>query len=142
MKKIILISACKTKTDEKGLAKDLYKGQFTEKAYRYATKIKHDAIYFLSPKYGLVKPTDKIEKVDFTFKDLNAQKRKDWYKKVLNQLQEKSVDLENDHFLFLAYKRYWEGLKAVITNYEAPIEHLGLGEQLGWITDKLNKAEE
>lgn len=141
MRKIILISACKTKSDEKGFAKDLYKGQFTEKAYRYATKIENDAIFFLSPKFGLVEPNAEIQNANFTFDDLTSQEKKNWYRNVLNELRKKKYDLGKDHFVFLAYKRYWKGLVPAIKNYETPIEHLRIGKQLGWITEKLNEVE-
>lgn len=52
MKKIIFVSACKTKTYKSGLAREMYVGQFSEKAYRYATKIdvEKDELVFLTPK--------------------------------------------------------------------------------------------
>ena len=52
MKKIIFVSACKTKKYKSGLAREMYVGQFSEKAYRYATKIdvEKDELVFLTPK--------------------------------------------------------------------------------------------
>lgn len=59
MKKIIFVSACKTKKYKSGLAREMYVGQFSEKAYRYATKIdvEKDELVFLTPKGYWTLPT-------------------------------------------------------------------------------------
>ena len=148
MKTIILISACKTKSDEKGAAKNLYKGQFTEKAYRYATKIEHDKIFFLSTGFHLVEPEQEVTKINKKFSDMKNIEKRDWAKVVLKQLTERGIDIENDELIFLTPKDYWKwiienlrksGKKTM--NFKTPLKGLSQGKQIGWITNKLREVE-
>ena len=148
MKKIILISACKTKTDEKGLAKDMYAGQFSAKAYRYATKIEHDKIFFLSTGVHLVEPEQEVEKIDLKFSDMKIAEKREWAKIVLEQFIEKEVDAEKDELIFLTPKDYWNWIVKELQkagkntgNFKTPLLGLTQGKQIGWITDKVRKVE-
>ncbi len=148
MKKIIFVNACKTKTEERGLAKEMYVGQFSEKAYRYATKISPDKIYFLSTAFHVVEPDQEVGKVNKQFKDMSATEKKEWARITLNQIREKGIDIEKDELIFLTPKGYWEGIVAILNRegkslgkLKTPLIGLAQGEQIGWITDRLKELE-
>ena len=148
MKKIILISACKTKSDEKGLAKDLYKGQFSDKAYRYATKIEHDAILFLSTAFHVVAPNQEVSRVDVKFSNMKPAEKRDWAEIVLKQFVENEIDAENDELIFLTPRDYWQWIVEKLhrtgrqtKNFKTPLIGLTQGKQIGWITRKLKEIE-
>ena len=149
MKKIIFINACKTKTNKNGLAKEMYVGQFSEKAYRYATMIEHDKIFFLSTVFHVVDPDQAVSKVNKEFRDMSVFEKREWAKITLNQIIEKGIDIEKDELIFLTSKGYWEGMVSILhkegkstKNFRTPLFGLAQGEQIGWITDKLKGLNE
>lgn len=148
MKKIIFVNACKTKTDRAGLAKEMYVGQFSEKAYRYATKIEHDKIFFLSTVSHVVEPEQEVSRVNRRFKDMTATEKREWAKVTFEQIQKKGIDVEKDELVFLTPKDYWEGIVLILQkegksteNFKTPLIGLTLGKQIGWITDRLKEVE-
>ena len=148
MKKIILISACKTKNNEKGLAKDMYVGQFSAKAYRYAKKIEHDKIFFLSTKFHLVEPEQEVSKINKRFSDMRISERREWAKIALKQFAEKGVDAEKDQLIFLTPQDYWKWIVENLQkngknteNFKTPLLGLTQGKQIAWITEKLREVE-
>ena len=147
MRKIVFISACKTKIAEKGRAKDMYVGDFSKKAYKYATKIQHDAIFFLSPEFCVVEPDQEVFKVDKQFKDMTASEKRDWAKGSISQLIEKGIDVDKDELLFLTPKNYWKWIKEELqkngkstVNFKTPLDGLSQGWQKNWITKRLNEV--
>lgn len=148
MKKIIFVNACKTKTDRAGLAKEMYVGQFSEKAYRYATKIEHDKIFFLSTVFHVVEPDQEVSKVNKRFKNMSAIEKREWAKVTVSQIREKGIDVEKDELIFLTPKDYWEGIVSILQkkgktteNFKTPLIGLTQGKQIGWITDRLKEVE-
>lgn len=62
---------------------------------------------------------------------------KEWAAHTLVQL-EKEVDLEKDEFIFLAGENYRKFLIPYITNYTVPMQGLGIGKQLQWLTRQIH----
>ncbi len=132
MRKIILISCVKTKRQCRAKARDLYISSLFKLNYRYAQSLNPDAIYVLSAKYNLVDIEKEIDPYELTLKTMSAQKVKAWAVVTLRQLKVVS-DFENDKFVFLAGEKYRKYLLPFISNYEIPLEGLGIGKQMAWL---------
>lgn len=92
-------------------ARDLYQGQIFRKSYIYALKfLKFDKIYILSAKYGLLRPSNKVSTYDETLKNFSAEKKKEWSKRVLEQMKSEGLNLESDELTFLTGKAYYKYL--------------------------------
>jgi cytoplasmic iron level regulating protein YaaA (DUF328/UPF0246 family) len=105
------------------------------KAYAYCIK-QYDRVAILSAKYGLLLPDDEIEPYDITLNKMSVRKRKDWSKKVFEQMQQRLNLSDCEYVFFHAGKNYREylmpeledlGIKCVV-----PLENLRIGEQLRW----------
>ena len=149
MKKVIFVSACKTKNKEKGPAREMYTGQFAEKAYKYAVHIEHDNIFFQSTEFCLVEPEQEVRKINKKFTDMPVDEKREWAEKTINQLKTKGIDLENDELLFLTPKNYWCWIAEKqhragksTQNFKTPLVGLRQGEQIGWITERLRETGE
>lgn len=139
MKKIILISCVSKKLDKKAKAKDLYVSSLFKKNLKYAETLKPDLIFILSAKYGLLSLDKEISPYDLTLNSMTQDEIKIWANEVLIQLK-KLTDLNVDKFIFLAGNNYRKYLVPHIKNYSVPMEGLGIGEQLSWLTKNVNKA--
>ena len=138
MGKIILISCASKKLPYKSKANDLYTSPLFRYNLKYADSLNPDKIFILSAKYGLLHPDTEIEPYDETLNNKGKEKLKEWAEKVILDLKEES-DLEKDEFIFLAGNKYRRFLIPYIKNYKVPMENLGIGEQLKYLKDNLNK---
>ena len=129
MKRIVLISCVKTKLDRPAKAKDLYISDLFTKNLAYARKLKPDALYILSAKYGLLNLDDHIAPYEMTLNAMSVSERKLWATGVLTKLS-KLASLANDEFIFLAGLHYREYLTPLIKHYKVPFEGLSFGNQL------------
>ena len=138
MKNIVLISCVRKKLDRKSTAEKMYTSSLFKKILTYAKSLKPSEIYILSAKHGLLKLTDEIEPYDKTLNKMFVDERKEWSKRVVNQL--KSVaDLKNDEFTFLAGDKYRKYLLTEIDRVKIPMQGLKIGEQLQWLTKQNSK---
>lgn len=134
MRKIVLISCVSKKLPYKAKARHLYISSLFTKSLAYAQKLKPDAIFILSAKYGLVDLDQEIESYDLTLNNMTADQIKMWAAHVLAQLSEKA-DLRQDHFIFLAGQKYRKYLLPKLQSYEIPLEGLPIGKQLQFLTN-------
>ncbi|MDY9924378.1 DUF6884 domain-containing protein [Methanobacterium sp.] len=134
MSKIVLIACSKAKFHQKAKAQDMYEGILFKKSLKYAKSINADFIFILSAKYGLLRLDEEIEPYDKTLNKMPINEKKLWADSVLNQLKRVS-NLDNDKFLFFAGDNYRKFLIPHIVNYEIPMERLGIGKQLKWLTE-------
>uniref|UniRef100_A0A831ZY59 DUF6884 domain-containing protein n=1 Tax=Desulfacinum infernum TaxID=35837 RepID=A0A831ZY59_9BACT len=132
MATIVLISCVSKKMSHRARAKDLYVSPLFRAALQYAQRLSPDKIFILSAKYGLVQLNDEIDPYDVTLKDMPVGERKNWASKVLQAL-DRYCDLERDHFVILAGKRYREYLLPYLKSYEMPLEGLSIGRQLQYL---------
>ncbi|MEQ8579305.1 MAG: hypothetical protein RIC57_00385 [Balneola sp.] len=138
MKNIVLISCVRKKLDRKSKAEKIYTSSLFKKNLTYAKSLKPNEIYILSAKHGLLKLTDEIEPYDKTLNKMLVIERKEWSKRVVDQL--KSVaDLKNDEFTFLAGDKYRKYLLTEIDRVKIPMQGLKIGEQLQWLTKQNSK---
>ena len=140
MNKIILISCVSKKLPYKTEAKNLYVSPLFKYNLRYALSLNPDKIFILSAKYGLVDLKSEIEPYNRTLNKMKKQEIKGWSNKVINQLKEKT-DLQEDEFIFLTGERYRKFLIPHIKNYKIPMQGLGIGNQLKYLKESLEKKE-
>jgi hypothetical protein len=121
-------------------AKDLYVSTLFKYNLEYARSLNPDKIFILSAKYGLVNLEREIEPYDKTLKNMPSKEIKKWADYVIDQIK-KEADLKEDEFIFLAGERYRKHLLPYISNYQIPLEGLGIGEQLQYLKKRVSKSE-
>lgn len=129
MRKIVLVSCVKRKQKFSAKAKDLYTSTLFQSNLQYAYRLKPDAIYILSAKYGLVDLDQVIAPYDMTLNTMSELEKKTWARRVLDSLRQKA-NLEEDLFIVLAGNNYRKYLVPELKHYEIPLEGLSFGRQL------------
>lgn len=115
MKKIALIGCCKKKLgkdnpSELYCASDIYMGNSFKKSKEQGVeKFGCEDYYILSAEYHLLDKNEKISYYDKTLSNMRAAEKREWAKKVLEELNSK-FDLKNDEFYIFAGKNYYENL--------------------------------
>ena len=139
MKEVALVACVKAKRDEPSPASRLYESTWFRKARAYA-ETKADTWRILSAKHGVLDPREVIAPYDTSLVDFSASKRREWADGVL-----KSLDgfLDSaDEVIILAGRRYREYLTGPLRERDykvsVPMEGLGIGEQLQFLTEALD----
>ena len=139
MKKIVLLSCGKKKRNQRAKAGDMYVGDLFTKSLNYAKqKLRPDKVFILSAKHGLLGLGDEIEPYDKTLNDMGEGEKRQWASKVLKQLQSR-VDLDSDHFTFLAGNNYRAFLIPHIKHYSVPMRGLRIRQQLTWLDEQTDE---
>lgn len=136
MAKVVLISCVSKKLHHKSKAQDLYVSPLFQKNLQYAKSLNPDKIFILSAKYGLLRLNEEIEPYDKTLNKMRSNEIKVWANSVLNQL-EKSTDIQNNEFVFLAGNNYRKFLLPHIKYYKIPMLGLSIGKQLQCLTKRI-----
>ena len=137
---VALISCTKSKMDFACTAKELYsKSNLFRHSYWYAGIIA-DKIYILSAKHGLVDENAVIEPYDETLLDKNVKEKETWAAKVIESLAE-VTDLENDEYVILAGKAYYQKLLPRLRNVQLPLEGVSLFDRPGVLNDLINNRQ-
>jgi len=147
MKQIILIACVSKKGDKKTKAKDLYTSSLFKSSLSYAYKLNPDKIYILSALHHLLDLDKEIEPYNVTLSNVPKDKRKagliilstsekkEWGKKVIEQLAEKKIDLKNDNFIILAGQEYIKPIIDSISHFINPLKGLRQGERVKFLND-------
>ncbi len=133
MKKIVLISCASKKLPARAKASELYISPLFKGNLNYAKSLNPDKIFILSAKYGLLNLEEMIEPYNETLNEKSKDERQEWANKVLEKLKQE-IDLNNDKIIFLAGEKYREFLLPFIKNFEIPLEGLGIGKQLCFLS--------
>ena len=136
MVKIVLVSCASKKLNYKSKAQDVYISPLFKKNLQYARTLNPDKIFILSAKYGLISLDKEIEPYNKTLNTMHFGEKKEWAEDVLKKLK-KVADLYNDEFIFLAGENYRKFLIPYIKHYQIPLQGLGIGKQLKWLTEKI-----
>ncbi len=104
-------------------------------SYQYA-KRNTDAVYILSAKYGLLAESDVIAPYDLTLSHLPEHRQRDWADYVLTQMRER-FDLEQDTFLILAGRNYYQHLLPHLPHTDLPLGNLPLGARIAFLQRQL-----
>lgn len=137
-----LVGCASQKLRRAAPARELYVSQLFKKASAYAELI-CDRWYVLSAKHGLVHPDQVLEPYDVKL-GTNARTSPlihQWADMVRKQLaaeltgigKPKLIALAGEQFRYAVYRGPWE--------YEVPMQGLGIGQQLGWLTAQLSGNE-
>jgi hypothetical protein len=134
-----LVGCASQKLRRPAPARELYVSQLFKKASAYAER-NSDRWYILSAKHGLVHPDGVLEPYDVKL-GTNARTPPpihQWAATVREQLaaelagigKVKLLVLAGEHYRYAVYRGPWE--------YEVPLQGLGIGQQLGWLTSQLS----
>jgi hypothetical protein len=134
--KVVLIACASKKLNLEEKAKNLYISALFKKSLSYAESLNPDKIFILSAKHGLLDLNKEISPYNETLNNLKKYEIKKWADFVLVQLK-KTTNLEKDEYVFLAGNNYRKFLIPHIQNYSVPLQGLGIGKQLQWLTEKL-----
>ncbi|HLD12281.1 MAG TPA: hypothetical protein VJB87_01675 [Candidatus Nanoarchaeia archaeon] len=131
--RVVLLSCVKKKLSRPAPAAELYCSPLFRLALRYARSLKPDKIFVLSAKYGLVSIDEVIDPYEVTLNNMSMAAVRVWSDKVFADLS-KQVDVSSDEFIFLAGSRYRKFLVPRLKHVQVPLQGLGIGKQLGWLS--------
>jgi hypothetical protein len=137
MKTFVLISCASKKLTHTAKAKDLYVSQLFKLSLAYAQSLKPNAIFILSAKHGLMGLEDEIKPYEETLLVMAASQRRAWAEKVLQELRQQA-DIQADHFVFLAGRKYIEYIVPHLVSFEVPLDDLTIGRRLQWLSNHLD----
>jgi len=139
MATIALISCVSKKCQYKTTAQNMYISPLFVRSLKYVNDIlKPNKTFILSAKYGLLEIDKEIEPYNETLNDKNQKEKLTWANNVMNQLR-KECNVNNDKFIFLAGKAYYEKLIEHLSNYEILMQNLPIGKRLQWLKENLNE---
>lgn len=141
-KKIVLISCVSKKEAEACKAKDMYVSPLFKMSWEYAKQFSPDKVFILSAKHHLLDPEQRIDPYNVTLYKFAAAERKAWAQRVLSDLEAAGLSLEDDEFVLLAGKKYYEYLlgESGIRNFTLPLHgHGGIGCILKYLKEQTSK---
>lgn len=134
--KVALIAGSSRKLNEKASVERLYgKSPLFRWTLAYC-KRNYDAIYVLSPKYGLLALTDEVEPYEEDLQNKQRLAFKEWLNSVVEQI--KKVIPEGSELFFHAGKRHRK-LISLLEEYQChePMKSLAIGKQMKWYKEQL-----
>ena len=131
---ICLVSCVWSKKASPALAKDLYQSSWFFKARTYVELV-GSCWFILSAEHGLVHPDELIEPYDMTLSTVGIAERRNWSRRVQQQMDERMPDARC--IVVLAGKRYREFLMNYLGGRAAtvhvPMAGMRNGQQLNWL---------
>ena len=107
-------------------ARELYSpSPLVPTAYKFVKQYGADRVYILSTLYGLVHEDDEIEPYEATLNDCSDRERQQWAAGVINGLR-RVADLEQDEFIIIAGKNYYQHLLPHLSHVYLPLQGLGI----------------
>ncbi|MFW6016112.1 MAG: DUF6884 domain-containing protein [bacterium] len=138
--KISLISCSKKKKKGELKAANKYNSPLFKKSLQLA-KLTSDKVYILSAKYHLLELEEKIKDYDLNLNDFSKKDRISWAKRVYRGLKHKIK--QDDILIFYAGQKYYEDLLPLLRNpVKLPLDGMGIGKRLKYLTDKLEGFDE
>lgn len=134
--RIGLVACASQKLLRPAPARELYVSQLFKKASAYA-ELTCDRWYILSAKHGLLRPDEVIEPYDMRLGTNHPTPINQWAAGVQAQMADEFAGLANVRLIALAGEQYRTALHGAPWPWEAPMKGLGIGRQLGWLTEKL-----
>lgn len=138
MTTIGLVGCAAAKLSRPAPARDLYTSQLFRKASAYA-EANSDRWYVLSAKYGLVHPDTELAPYDTKLGAKNGPPIWDWAQMVADQIDAELWKLGDPsaELLVLAGEQYRTFLRRGDWPARVPMEGMGIGQQLGYLTHHL-----
>lgn len=134
----VLISCSKSKLATEAPARELYTGQLFKKAVVWAERHRYPW-FIISALHGLVTPDQTLQPYNFTIKELRKREREGWaYRAIGCQL---SKYASSGSHVFLIMPELYRGhiqttLRESGITYENPVEGMGIGQQMKWLTNE------
>ncbi len=126
---VILVACCGPKLTDPSPAADLYISDLFKKARSYAER--RGRWFILSALHGLLDPSAVIGPYDVTLKKMSAAKRREWGRKVREQME--TAGLIGSPLVALAGADYLKPLVDAGLDVAQPMKGLGIGKQLQWL---------
>ena len=137
---VAFISCVKEKRIGKHKAKDLYTSDCFKKSIGYCSS-KYDSVFILSAKFGLLDLEDTIENYEMTLNDFSKDEKIKWSTMVHEQIKNKIND--SDDLYFYVGNNYREHLLPMLNNnYYVPLEGKGIGEQLQYLKNNMERKHD
>ena len=137
MTRVGLVACAASKLAAAAPARHLYTSQLFRKASTYAAR-NTDLWFILSAEHGLVAPDTVLEPYDTRLGTKGAPPIAVWAERVNRQLAGALVGVTDPHLVVLAGAQYRTILQGSPYPYTVPMEGLGIGQQLGWLTRALD----
>lgn len=135
-KTVFLVSCVSEKHNRPMPARELYLSPWFQKARAFVER-QVGEWFILSAKYGLVAPDQVIAPYNETLNEKTVAVRREWSRKVVQDLRARCTP--GTSVVFLAGEKYRELLVPALRergcNVEVPMEGLGIGEQLHWLSE-------
>ena len=132
---MVLVGCVKLKLARAAAAKDLYRSPLWQRRRNYAEASRCPWM-ILSAKHGLLDPETQIAPYDLALAALSAAEQRAWGEHVVGQLEERLGSLAGTTFEVHAGRAYRRAIEPGIAerggSVAAPLEGLGMGEQLAW----------
>lgn len=135
-KTIVLISCCAKKKEAGNYAEVLYDSDGFKARLAYSRLLDPDGIFVISALHHVIPLTEFIEPYNVCLEDFSDEEKREWAKICWRQLDWFS-DCQNDKYIILAGKDYYEELIKGLNHYEIPIKGLAQGEQLAWLKSQI-----
>jgi hypothetical protein len=137
-----LVSCVGKKLSTPAPAKDLYVSPWFRKARVYVESQNADW-FILSAMHGVVRPDQVIEPYELTLNCMAKSDRKAWAASVFKQLRPRLKLNQTVTILAgLKYREFLEDwLRSESMEVLVPMAGLGIGQQLKWLTDAVQKAQ-
>ena len=126
---VVFVACCGPKLKEPAPAADLYISDLFKKARTYAER--RGRWFILSALHGLLDPAAVIAPYDVTLKKLPAAKRREWGRKVRDQME--AAGLIGLSLVALAGEDYVKPLLAAGLSVQQPMKGYAIGKQLQWL---------
>lgn len=133
-----LVGCSAQKLAQAAPARDLYVSQLFRKASAYA-EATCDRWYILSAKHGLIHPDAVIEPYDMRLGTRTGPDMTAWGALVRQQLTEALHGTDNPTLVALCGAQYRTALTGIPWASETPMQGMGIGRQLGYLTAELNR---
>ena len=140
MKYIFLIGCGKDKRPHPCVARKMYTNHYFRHKLQYAELCDAEDIFILSGKYGVLDLDTRIEPYDIDVGQMTIHHRKDWAKNVVSSLAGR-CDLDNDQFMILAGRPYYEFIVPYLQSYDIPLGKLEIGDQNHWLKKNIYRLK-
>jgi len=136
-----LVSCTKAKQDSAATPRELYEPSALFRKARGYAEANHDEWYILSAKYEVLDPDGPaIGPYDETLTDADVEERREWSRRVVDQLRERGLLNEGNTLVIHAGKAYYKKLLPLLEDepveVDIPTKGLRMGETLSWYNDR------
>lgn len=136
-----LVACSRKKRTSADEAKNLYNSGLFVKSRAFVEQ-RCDSWFILSAKHGLVEPTDVIGPYEEALGKKSRKERDEWANRVWSVLRQRLSP--GDYVTILAGERYRERLVPLIQQHgcrvDVPMQGLGIGLQLQWLSRQIERA--